>query len=102
MTDKRCESPRLDEIVGIISVISHDEISKGNNRRCFSCRGRSRQPGTLPGPRSISVKSATCSCPGRSAPKSRFITSGARPCAGFGTVVRILRARVTPRHPCAH
>jgi hypothetical protein len=41
---------------------------------------------------------STCSWPGRPAVKFRFTRSGARVCAGSGTVVRILRARVTPRH----
>ena len=47
------------------------------------------------------VKPATTSCPGALAVKSRFTRSGARECAGPGTVVRTLRARVTPRHPFA-
>jgi hypothetical protein len=47
------------------------------------------------------VKSATCRCPGALAVKSRFTRSGARVCAGSGTVVRTFRARVTPRHPFA-
>ena len=47
------------------------------------------------------MKSATCSSPGALALKFRFTRSGARVWAASGVVVRTVRARVTPRHPCA-
>jgi hypothetical protein len=43
----------------------------------------------------------TCRRPGAAALKCRLTRSGARACPGSGVVVRTLRARVTPRHPCA-
>jgi len=90
-----CRIARSTNAVSLLSEHSHPAISPANASMTNAVYPK-------PPPSSgTQVKSATCSCPGRPAVKFRFTRSGARVRAGSGTVVRTVRARVTPRHPFA-